>query len=80
VASQLSMKASERKLVEEKRYEQMMDLGRQARDKGFGVGACSLDSTDVARSFWLAGWHDRDREIIAEHRYGKESFRHSDFW
>jgi len=76
----LSIKASERKLIEEARYEQMMDLGRQARDKGFGVGACNLGITDVARSFWLAGWHDRDIEIIAEHRYGKESFRHSDLW
>lgn len=39
----------------------MYDLGRQAREAGFGPGHCSVNNP-VKRGWWLAGWHDLDLE------------------
>lgn len=44
---------------------QMYDLGRQARAGGYSIEACNLPTFDNRRSYWIAGWHDKDAEMNA---------------
>ena len=44
---------------------QMYDLGRQARAGGYSIEACNLPTFDSRRSYWIAGWHDKDAEMNA---------------
>lgn len=39
----------------------MYDLGRKARQGGFGPGSCNVRDP-IKKSWWLAGWHDLDME------------------
>jgi ribosome modulation factor len=43
---------------------QQYDLGRQARRAGYPKDACNLMMMNPLRSWWLAGWHDEDMEMI----------------
>jgi len=39
----------------------MYDLGRQAREAGYGLISCNVRDP-IKKSWWLAGWHDLDME------------------
>lgn len=41
----------------------MYRLGVEARELGFPKEACNIRTLSAKRSFWLAGWHDKDMEL-----------------
>lgn len=46
-------------------YDPQYYLGRDARDRGFDVTACNIPTyRGEKRSWWLAGWADRDIELL----------------
>ena len=40
------------------------NMGQNARGEGIHKDAAICVFCEVDRSFWLAGWHDKDIEII----------------
>ncbi|MDP2141310.1 MAG: hypothetical protein Q8L20_10910 [Gammaproteobacteria bacterium] len=48
------------------------ELGREARRFNYGRNACNLRGSGqrVARSWWMAGWHDEDMNIETLMRAG----------
>lgn len=45
------------------------NMGMQARQEGLSVDASVCVFYDVDRSFWLAGWHDKDIEIMGWRKF-----------
>ena len=54
----------------------MYDLGRQAREAGYETTSCNL-TEPVRRSWWLAGWHDKDIEmgVMAHKEFADRQFK-----
>lgn len=45
--------------------QQAYDLGRQARISEYAISACNISASSPMRSWWIAGWHDADMELLA---------------
>lgn len=55
--------------LKEKDYQEeggdMYRLGREARERGYPKESCNMRTLSAKRSWWLAGWHDMDIEILS---------------